>query len=232
MSPRKKRPPTSDALEILHRRYYEGHPERTAGLERAREELALDDLRDILLLVDEEVSLAWLKRRSKAERAELLRWAGKVHARASDNPVRVPPRPACLPPRRLEERCPTCGQRTLARVVEDVTLWPGRPVKQLAHLRCDGCGERIFDVAATDRILKVQPRAKGRVAARLKELRRELDRRRGALDRSETVDPAAVKAELAARSRARRQALRPGTAHLTPHEVVERRVRKAGRKKP
>ena len=32
---RKKRPPTTDAVEIIHRRYY-GGPERLAGLEEAR----------------------------------------------------------------------------------------------------------------------------------------------------------------------------------------------------
>lgn len=32
----KKRQPTSDALEILYRRYYEGHPERLASLEEER----------------------------------------------------------------------------------------------------------------------------------------------------------------------------------------------------
>ena len=32
----KKRRPTTDAVEILHRRYYEGRPERLAGLEEAR----------------------------------------------------------------------------------------------------------------------------------------------------------------------------------------------------
>ena len=31
-----KREPTTDAIEILHRRYYEGHPERLAMLEEAR----------------------------------------------------------------------------------------------------------------------------------------------------------------------------------------------------
>jgi len=34
--PRKKRRPTTDAVEILHRRYYEGKPERLIGLETAR----------------------------------------------------------------------------------------------------------------------------------------------------------------------------------------------------
>lgn len=32
----KNRPPTSDAIEIMHRRYYEGKPERIAALEEAR----------------------------------------------------------------------------------------------------------------------------------------------------------------------------------------------------
>src|SRR5262245_60313598 len=38
----KKRKPTPDAVEILHRRYYEGRPERMAALEEARanEEIA------------------------------------------------------------------------------------------------------------------------------------------------------------------------------------------------
>jgi DNA-binding XRE family transcriptional regulator len=31
-----KRKPTTDAVEILHRRYYEGHPERLAALEEER----------------------------------------------------------------------------------------------------------------------------------------------------------------------------------------------------
>jgi DNA-binding XRE family transcriptional regulator len=32
----KQRNPTTDAVEILHRRYYEGRPERLAALEEAR----------------------------------------------------------------------------------------------------------------------------------------------------------------------------------------------------
>jgi ribosome-binding protein aMBF1 (putative translation factor) len=38
----KKRKPTSDAIEILHRRYYEGRPDRLAQLEesRANDEIA------------------------------------------------------------------------------------------------------------------------------------------------------------------------------------------------
>lgn len=34
--PKTKRSPTTDAVEILHRRYYEGRPERLAALEEAR----------------------------------------------------------------------------------------------------------------------------------------------------------------------------------------------------
>ncbi len=36
---KKKRKRTSDAVEILHRRYYEGHPERLASLEEERANL-------------------------------------------------------------------------------------------------------------------------------------------------------------------------------------------------
>jgi DNA-binding XRE family transcriptional regulator len=32
----KKRPPTSDAIEIMHRRYFEGKPDQLAALEEAR----------------------------------------------------------------------------------------------------------------------------------------------------------------------------------------------------
>ena len=34
--PSRKRKTTNDAVEIVHRRYYEGHPERLAELETAR----------------------------------------------------------------------------------------------------------------------------------------------------------------------------------------------------
>ena len=34
--PKTKRPRTTDAVEVLHRRYYEGRPERLAALEEAR----------------------------------------------------------------------------------------------------------------------------------------------------------------------------------------------------
>ena len=37
----KARKPTTDALEILYRRFFEGHPDRIAGLELARQEAAI-----------------------------------------------------------------------------------------------------------------------------------------------------------------------------------------------
>ena len=36
---KKRRKPTSDAVEVLHRRYYERHPERLASLEEERANL-------------------------------------------------------------------------------------------------------------------------------------------------------------------------------------------------
>ena len=36
---KKKKKPTTDAVEILHRRYYEDHPERLASLEEERANL-------------------------------------------------------------------------------------------------------------------------------------------------------------------------------------------------
>ena len=38
---KKKRKPTTDAVEILHRRYFEGHPERLASLEEERANLEI-----------------------------------------------------------------------------------------------------------------------------------------------------------------------------------------------
>jgi DNA-binding XRE family transcriptional regulator len=39
--PTRKRKVTSDAVDILHQRYYEGHPERLAELETARASAAI-----------------------------------------------------------------------------------------------------------------------------------------------------------------------------------------------
>lgn len=111
----KRKGQTTDAIEILDRRYDAGRPERVraakprkrlppgGGSGSAEDVLGpspLDVLRDLLLLIDEEVPFRWLKQRTLAERIALERWAAKMHARASDHPVRVPPRPKCLPPHR------------------------------------------------------------------------------------------------------------------------------------
>lgn len=57
---KKKRKPTSDAVEILHRRYYEGHPERLASLEEERANLDIAckiyDLRDKAGLTQKELA--------------------------------------------------------------------------------------------------------------------------------------------------------------------------------
>jgi DNA-binding XRE family transcriptional regulator len=37
----KKHKPTTDAIEIIHRRFFEGHPEREAELEEARADVAV-----------------------------------------------------------------------------------------------------------------------------------------------------------------------------------------------
>lgn len=44
--------------------------------------------------------------------------------------------------------CPVCGRKALLDVVEDCRLSGGRQVRRLRHTRCEGCGERFFDVAA------------------------------------------------------------------------------------
>lgn len=57
---KKKRKPTSDAVEILHRRYYEGHPQRLASLEEERANLDIAckiyDLRDKAGLTQKELA--------------------------------------------------------------------------------------------------------------------------------------------------------------------------------
>jgi len=268
MSPPKKRAPTTDALEILHRRYSAGHPARLQALakeqRRARKNLRrrlarseraiaagkghsldrvlaeadsecpLDVLRDILLLVDEGVSLAWLKRRSKAERAALLTWAGKVHARVNDHAVRVPPRPACLLQRRSSPRKVRTLDRTFDRG-EDLTEHldlskarrPGEKPRTLSErfaeidtpagrekarqvIRRHPNPDAVLHVTPRDmdvilEALKNPPAPNARLVAAARRYRAMLDRRLAALDQGETVDPATVKDELAARSRARRR---------------------------
>lgn len=58
--------------------------------------VSVRSLQDILLLVDEYVTLRVLRTWTPRQRRAALVWAGKTHLRASDNPVRVPPKPRCL----------------------------------------------------------------------------------------------------------------------------------------
>ena len=197
----KRKGQTTDAIEILDRRYDAGRPERvraakprkrlpTGGGSGSAEDVLgpspLDVLRDLLLLIDEEVPLRWLKQRTLAERIALERWAAKMHARASDHPVRVPPRPKCLPPHRsaLAELARERSHRTLlteaSRGLDDVE---SRRTKSLQAF------------LAT------------------------LDRRTAALDRGESGDPAAVKREIRARGDAAIAAIRAAASQAGASEL-------------
>jgi len=134
-------------------------------------------------------------------------------------------------------RCTACGERIFDFVAASRLLPPRRtavPTEQKPLSRDPDAVLHVTpeDMAVILEALKNPPKPNTRLAAAGRRSLAELDRRLAALDRGETVDPATVKAELALRSRAHKQALRPGAAHPTPPEVVERRVSKAGRKKP
>ena len=58
-------------------------------------------IRDALALVDVCVHLTELRKRTWWELYAVHWWAYKTHLRASDNVVRVPPRPEWLPNRRV-----------------------------------------------------------------------------------------------------------------------------------
>ena len=71
----KKRPPTSDAIETMHRRYYEGKPERITALEEAK--------------ADDEVARKILRIRTQAgltqrELAKLIGTTASVICRLED----------------------------------------------------------------------------------------------------------------------------------------------------
>lgn len=55
-----------------------------------------DVLFDMLLLTDEDVSLSTIQGWTPQQRAVVEKWAANVIMRASDNYVKVPPRPAIL----------------------------------------------------------------------------------------------------------------------------------------
>ena len=59
--------------------------------ETKREELR--SIQDLLALVDHKVTLKEIASWSNDKREKVVKWAGKVHLRASDNIVRVPPKP-------------------------------------------------------------------------------------------------------------------------------------------
>src|SRR6266566_3433242 len=71
----KKRKPTRDAVEILHRRYYEGKPKRMADLEEAR---ANDDVARKIYALRAEAGL------SQRELAKLVGTAASVICRLED----------------------------------------------------------------------------------------------------------------------------------------------------
>lgn len=65
----------------------------------------LESLQILLLLVlDKKVSLKTIKEWTDTERAAVEKWASACYLRASDNNVRVPPKPACLAGARKGER--------------------------------------------------------------------------------------------------------------------------------
>jgi ribosome-binding protein aMBF1 (putative translation factor) len=70
-----KRPPTSDAIEAMHRRYYEGKPERIAALEEAR---ANDEVARKILQLRTQAGL------SQRELAKLVGTTASVICRLED----------------------------------------------------------------------------------------------------------------------------------------------------
>ena len=70
-----KRPPTSDAIDIMHKRYYEGKPERIAALEEAR---ANDEVARKILQLRNQAGL------SQRELARLVGTTASVICRLED----------------------------------------------------------------------------------------------------------------------------------------------------
>lgn len=73
---RKKKKATSDAVEILHRRYYRGNPERLAQLEQARAE---DDLARRIYELREQAGL------TQARLAKIVGTSESVISRLEDS---------------------------------------------------------------------------------------------------------------------------------------------------
>jgi hypothetical protein len=88
------------------------------GLIARRKEIKMmhcEDLMDLLLLVDVDVSQGTILSWTDKQRKEVEKWAGKYYLKANDNPtVRVPPRPTFLPQDAAQHQiktdvCHTCG---------------------------------------------------------------------------------------------------------------------------
>jgi hypothetical protein len=75
--PTAKRKMTSDAIEILHRRYYDGHPERLAELEEARASAAVARAA-YELRTKARLSQRQLARRARQRERPALRLPGRV----------------------------------------------------------------------------------------------------------------------------------------------------------
>lgn len=93
----------------------------TEAAQRGLEEHDLGVLQDILSLVDREVPVEALRTWTPEQREQAEKWAAKLHLRASDNPVRVPPEPehvAAFDPRRTAKAsswvCERCSTRPCA----------------------------------------------------------------------------------------------------------------------
>lgn len=41
--------------------------------------------------------------------------------------------------------CPTCGKKAIREATEDIKFPSGRIARAVPHLKCDECGERLFD---------------------------------------------------------------------------------------
>ena len=74
-----KSKPTSDALEILHRRYYEGRPKRLAQLEQAKAE---DDIARKVHLLRQKLGL------TQRRLAKMVGTTASVISRLARPPVR------------------------------------------------------------------------------------------------------------------------------------------------
>lgn len=81
----------------------------------------LDVLQDILGMVDVQVDMETIEGWTVDQRNEAQKWAGKLHMRAADNIVRVPPRPDFLPDPALEQSEAATPWSSFG------TIWPEPP---------------------------------------------------------------------------------------------------------